>query len=607
MPEIKASPSNPLLKDLATALANVRGFLNPAPGTPLDSVEWFRPGNLLLGKSPEEIENWAYGNAPFQFTQLGDRLPKPKTGRAESLADTAFAATDFLPVGALAKGIAQAPSVIRGGKAAQKGAVRVGGDPGTVAIHATGYGGVQNAGAIKREGLYAPSIGLNYKTANDYNSGQPQYVFRAGALDRPFVDEAPPGIFNRDAFVWNPSRGGGSMIDQWKYSGINGLSKEFSDLAGDARLSQMLPDRGSHMASILASPRFRSLKEWEESDLGAGALLGHPRASGQKMHEYTALFDELVQQYGLGESKRLELFRQFPGLIRGQIDPQYIQGTALGDLYSAARRAPSQMGEMKIYAPSVPAGPNEASIYIPSGATGSDADVYRDLGYQVYGPEEIAGLAGQREIPYTAADTRLDLLAPASGQAPIEPEDARRMFYENRSRGYTPGWEPPAKPFTANDPFGQLPPSDPSLGKPPEPDFSVDDFIDEMSGIYGKEALYNINGNWSVLKPDFTSALSPEHQAQWKAIKEGLNKTPTPPAVESKAPAWWTPGNTYQDVMKLWDNYDGGSVEAFLQAQFGKKEGSAMYDEWLSPGAPVFPDIIKKYMDKQVKDNDIPF
>jgi hypothetical protein len=44
---------------------------------------------MFLGKSPEEIENWSYGNAPMQVPEMS-RLPQFKKGRAQSLADTAM-------------------------------------------------------------------------------------------------------------------------------------------------------------------------------------------------------------------------------------------------------------------------------------------------------------------------------------------------------------------------------------------------------------------------------------------------------------------------------------------------------------------------------------
>jgi hypothetical protein len=61
-------------------------------------------GDLLMGKTPEEIENWSYGNAPMQIPEMSN-VPQFKRGRAQSLADalTTLApgvkATEGLPAG----------------------------------------------------------------------------------------------------------------------------------------------------------------------------------------------------------------------------------------------------------------------------------------------------------------------------------------------------------------------------------------------------------------------------------------------------------------------------------------------------------------------------
>ena len=44
-------------------------------------------GDMFLGKSPEEIENWSYGNAPMQVPEMS-RVPQFKKGRATTLYET---------------------------------------------------------------------------------------------------------------------------------------------------------------------------------------------------------------------------------------------------------------------------------------------------------------------------------------------------------------------------------------------------------------------------------------------------------------------------------------------------------------------------------------
>jgi hypothetical protein len=71
-------------------------------------------GDLLMGKTPEEIENWSYGNAPMQIPEMSN-VPQFKRGRAQSLADalTTLApgvkATEDLPVGMAIKGYHGSP------------------------------------------------------------------------------------------------------------------------------------------------------------------------------------------------------------------------------------------------------------------------------------------------------------------------------------------------------------------------------------------------------------------------------------------------------------------------------------------------------------------
>ena len=70
-------------------------------------------GDMLLGNAPEEINEWSYGNSPFEQnrTGAGRYIPVPKEGRAMNLIDVAFlpvaevaAAAKLASVGARAIG-----------------------------------------------------------------------------------------------------------------------------------------------------------------------------------------------------------------------------------------------------------------------------------------------------------------------------------------------------------------------------------------------------------------------------------------------------------------------------------------------------------------------
>jgi hypothetical protein len=52
-----------------------------------------------MGKSPEEVEEWSYGNAPMHVPQM-IRLPQVKQGRKQQLADTVLLGADVSPLAA---------------------------------------------------------------------------------------------------------------------------------------------------------------------------------------------------------------------------------------------------------------------------------------------------------------------------------------------------------------------------------------------------------------------------------------------------------------------------------------------------------------------------
>jgi hypothetical protein len=58
-------------------------------------------GDLLLGKSPEELEEWAYGNSPITMppSGTGGYVPVVKTGRKEQLMDTMLLGVDAAGLG----------------------------------------------------------------------------------------------------------------------------------------------------------------------------------------------------------------------------------------------------------------------------------------------------------------------------------------------------------------------------------------------------------------------------------------------------------------------------------------------------------------------------
>jgi hypothetical protein len=453
-------------------LFKARGVLSPAEGS-LAHRHGFNIADLVLGDAPEEVENWSYGNTPFAVPQLS-RIPQAKTTVVErdgkkQRKNRAFMAADaaaFAPFGALDN--------LAGGAA--KGAIRLGGAPEAVASHTTRASG-SDILRIRDKGLYAPSIGLTAKTPSDYQATNPHIVWRAGELDRQFPDSVPPGIFNRDAFVWNPDWKVNLSIKEQQDAYMPMMrenphtkwSMQLADLLGDERFTQMTPDKGSHTASILASPKFRSLAEWETSPYGMGALEsmgGGPGGLGT-LRNYQWTFDELVRKHGLADQygntqspALTQLLEQFPHLARSNLDLKHLAGSPLGDLFSTARNAPSAMGEMKIYAPKVPASPDVASIYLPD-PKAFQGEQWADAGYDVHSARSLKGiqdsLAGQPTAEWAYGKAPIHLLAPSDGSAPMSAAEGLKAykFFDTKgpSQVGAPGLKAPKAPA---DPFGQL-------------------------------------------------------------------------------------------------------------------------------------------------------
>ena len=99
MPQIRPTPRNPVMGGVADFVRGVRDLANQY------EIKDFVPllggmgvGDLLLGKSPEELEEWAYGNAPMRIPEMSN-VPMVKTGRKEQLADTLFLGVDAAGLG----------------------------------------------------------------------------------------------------------------------------------------------------------------------------------------------------------------------------------------------------------------------------------------------------------------------------------------------------------------------------------------------------------------------------------------------------------------------------------------------------------------------------
>lgn len=94
---IKATPRNEALAWLAAKLRGARDVGDVVQVPVLGGL-----GSMFLGKAPEELTEWSYGNAPMTVPEM-TRVPQFKRGRADSFTDLAFAAQGASPLAKIAE------------------------------------------------------------------------------------------------------------------------------------------------------------------------------------------------------------------------------------------------------------------------------------------------------------------------------------------------------------------------------------------------------------------------------------------------------------------------------------------------------------------------
>jgi hypothetical protein len=145
-------------------------------------------GDLLLGKSPEEIENWAYGNAPMVMppSGTGGYIPVVKTGRKEGLADAAMLGID---VAGMSKGTGMVAKGV--GRGVTK-AANLAGDKAVQAI--TGNPQATAMGVLEEAGQMSPLSNVVANRSVSITSAEKQAIETAAGADKKFqrlaIDEA---------------------------------------------------------------------------------------------------------------------------------------------------------------------------------------------------------------------------------------------------------------------------------------------------------------------------------------------------------------------------------------------------------------------------------
>jgi hypothetical protein len=329
--EFKEIQRNPVVGSIADFVRNVRSLADQ-----YEIKDWvpllggMGVGELLIGKAPEEIEEWAYGNAPMRVPEMSN-IPVMKTGRGEQLADTAFVGLD-------AAGITKGLGVIGKGAARQLGPKaaemterymqRTGMMPGVVEdlprLVQERVPGVQPGEELivqhnltasnlmkadKLGGLPVPSLAIS-RAANPMdnfgeitliapkefaNPSAKNPVFRADAytarfpnIDFQFDPKSAKGLqaFMGDVLEAVPDgqRKLGSLMDDWK-------NRQYSDLLR----AKFLQERGE-----LPDP-----KQFENPYLFQGAVNKRIDSLGPEYADWTAGLDDRLKDAGVNIKERI--------------------------------------------------------------------------------------------------------------------------------------------------------------------------------------------------------------------------------------------------------------------------------------------------------------
>jgi hypothetical protein len=436
MDTIQATPQNPLLGRLARLLALGRDSLNPGAGTPAESAMGaFRPGDWLFGAPAKELEELSYGNLPMQVPPLA-RIPQFKKGRADSALETALMALPG-PVGAAKVslvGSAAARSVPA--QYAQRGAVSLGGLPQLVATHASEK--LLDPYAVRdmlRRGLHAPSIGLHAGSPNDYKPNAPALVFgtdKLAAMERQF----PVSIYNRDAYLWNPSPASSSSIARQYADELEEIAahrdhtvaRMLPQFKHDSRLFQGIASGttehipASQQAAIQASPLWHSVVGWEKHPFGGGALAN----SKALIDDYDQAFSGFLEKASDQNYGELALSgRPWPGRFQEGWRPDTdVPAIGPGSRLPAGHpiAAPSRMAEMKVYG-DVPLDRENGSVglWVPTddifrySKTRSALEAWQEAGVPIWTPKDVSALNNLHPLNYEAPANFLHTLAPDTG------------------------------------------------------------------------------------------------------------------------------------------------------------------------------------------------
>jgi len=349
------------------------------------------------------------GTAP---DELGHSVLDPKNEDAKTGARWGYGigtALNVVPPLAAGLGMLKGSAAVPRLGSNQKGAIRIGGDPGFVLTHAISD---QRAKRISHAGqftgtegaLAAPSLGVTYKRGNDYKPYAPSILFSADEAQKITPTNYPGAThINRDGYFSNPlgktwdSKLNFEVFDPAEHvrEVQNAQAAAIADHGSpDLRLMQMWPPHGDGQAlSIAASPNFRSMKAFEESAHGGGLLQDMEQGlhKGLRSDLRTQLTSLGIDKYGVkGLQRKLDTGIPLTPDEQGLVE--------------LARRVPSKMSELKV-PQLLPISADKTAVYLPTEGVHDFKELthMRDVGFRFTTRADMDDLAATHGL--TGGDT----------------------------------------------------------------------------------------------------------------------------------------------------------------------------------------------------------
>ena len=308
---------NPFMARLAELLAKIKAGMEKGTDAPL--YDPMTGDTLPAGASLQAVSELSglpgmqrlFGRMAWGHPAVDASAPSLAGKYSDILDATGLAAG---PAVGLAKG---APRVAKGvleaavsgptpgSRAAQRGAIRAGGDPKLQIAHATTVAGLEQAyRGLGGSALYSPSLGIRYDQVPDFMTqherGTVLLIPKLGAFD-PATSTST--LYNRDAYL--PRHGqfpgvrnktGPNLVfdrglvnvrlpaseGQGPVPRVNPRSIAYQSSLGGL----------SHRAALANSPHFRSYADFEASPAGAATLIKGRKDSPSRVSE------SLLEQYG---------------------------------------------------------------------------------------------------------------------------------------------------------------------------------------------------------------------------------------------------------------------------------------------------------------------